>query len=443
VKRLALAAVLLSALAVPALARAELVPNSAGATDSLLAVAPDASPRVAFVASDGSIVFGTRTADGVWQEQTVPSTLAAPALVGLQVAPTGAVLLLEARDGSRLTLAEQEPGGWRVRTVASAPKAGGLGFGGLAIGHDGRPLVAYAYLLKTQKSYLRLVHEDAAGHLVGEAVTRKGFPPSVDLPTVTPIVMPSGAVRVVEAYSGAAIEWSRTRNHKDWVGQFLYANSLGEPAGVLQALADPAGGTWSAWTELFPTAGESDLVLARNLSGQHTTVLSRHAFLVALARAVTGPEVAGDDYVDLEGVRTVYAGIVVAAGGATVELAGDLEGYAIDPAGARDYLLGDAAGVEWYRSPAPPSATVALSAAVSGAAFVLSGTVTGAAAGGTVEIWRETQTGSELAATLPLAADGSFSLTDTPPSRPLTYRAIYRDANGLPLAALVRTLLGA
>jgi hypothetical protein len=45
--------------------------------------------------------------------------------------------------------------------------------------------------------------------------------------------------------------------------------------------------------------------------------------------------------------------------------------------------------------------------------------------------------------TVPLAADGTFTLTDLPPSRPLTYRAVYRDASGVPLASLVRTVLGA
>jgi hypothetical protein len=45
--------------------------------------------------------------------------------------------------------------------------------------------------------------------------------------------------------------------------------------------------------------------------------------------------------------------------------------------------------------------------------------------------------------TVPLTADGTFTLTDLPPTRPLTYRAIYRDANGVPLASLVRTILGA
>jgi hypothetical protein len=442
VKRLALGVVLLSALTLPALARAEPVPGSAGARDSLLTVGVDGLPHVAFVAADGSIVLAARSADGSWAEQALPAATASPALIGLELGPAGAVLLIEASDGSRLSLAEQRPTGWQVRTVATAPRTGMLGFGGLALGHDGRPLVAYAYLLQTRKSFLRLVHEDASGRLVGEAVTRKGFPPSSELPTATPVVMPSGAVRVVEAYSGATLEWSRMKNHKDWTGQFLYANSLAMPGGIVRAVADPAGGTWSAWTELFPDYDESQLVLTQNLNGQRTTILNRHAFLVALARTATGPEVAADDYVDLEGARTVYAGLVVDLQGGTVELDGNLEGYAVDTAGARHYLLLDAAGVEWYRSPTPPAAGVQLSAAVNGAAFSLSGRVTGASSG-SVEIWRETQAGAELLTTLPLAADGTFALTDTPPQRPLTYRAVYRDANGLPLSSLVRSVLGA
>jgi hypothetical protein len=447
VRRLALAAVLCSALAAPALVRAETVPGSAGATDSLLALGAGAQPVVAFAAANGSIVVAARAADGGWSQQTLPlaAQSAPPALVGLQAGRTGSVLLLEATDGSRITLAEQQPSGWRVRTVATAPKGGTLGFGGLAVGADGRPLVAYAYLLSNRKSYLRLVHEDAKGRLVGEAVTRKGFPPSTDLPTVSPLVLASGAVRVVEAYSGATIEWSRTRSGKDWTGQFIYANSLAAPAGVLQAFADPAGGTWSAWTELFPDYGESQLVLAQNLNGQRTTILDHHAFLVTLVRTPAGPEVAADDYVELQGGRTVFAGLVLDAQGGSVELDGNLEGYAVEPGGARDYLLLDGAGVEWYRSPTVPTAHVDLSASVSGAAFTLAGKVANGAlpATGSVEIFRETGVGPELLATLPLAADGTFSLTDTPPSRPLTYRAVYVDANGVPVSSLVRTALGA
>ena len=441
-KRLALGAVLFLALTLPSLGHAELVPGSAGAKDALLAVGADGLPRIAYVAADGSIVFAVRSAAGSWAEQTLPAPTGSQALIGLELAPAGAVLLIQTTDGSRLSLAEQRTSGWQVRSIATAPRNGALGFGGLALGRSGRPVVAYASLLQTRKTFLRLVQEDASGRLVGEAVTRKGFPASSELPTVTPVVLPSGAVRIVEAFSGATIEWSRTKNHKDWVGQFLYANSLATPGGIVRAAADPAGGVWSSWTELFPTYDESHVVLSQNFNGQHTTILSRHAFLVALALPAAGPEIAADDYVDLEGARTVYAGLVFDTQGHTVELAGNLEGYAIDPSGARNYLVLDAAGSEWYRAPTPPTASVELSAAVSAAAFSLSGRVMGAS-GGTVEIWRETQTGAELLTTLPLAADGTFALTDTPPQRPLTYRAVYHDANGLPLSSLVRSVLGA
>jgi hypothetical protein len=398
-------------------------------------------PRVAFVTGDSSIVFARRSADGSWAEQSVLTPKGSQALVGLALAPAGAVLLIQAIDGSRLSLAEQAPAGWRLRTIATAPRKGTLGFGGLAIGRDGRPVVAYGALLQARKTFLRLVHEDASGRLIGEPVTRKGFPPSTDLPSVTPVVLPSGAVRVLEAFSGATIEWSRTKNHRDWTGQFLYANGLAMPGGLVRAVADPAGGVWSSWTELFPTYDESHLILSQNLNGQHTTILSRHAFLVSLALAPTGPEVAADDYVELEGARTVYAGLVLDTQGRTVELAGNLAGYAVDLAGTRHYLLLDGAGSEWYRASAAPTASVELSAAVSGAAFSLAGRVTGGN-GGSVQIWRETQAGAELLATLPLAADGAFALLDTPPRGPLTYRAVYHDVNGLPLSSLVRSVLG-
>src|SRR5207302_6074347 len=132
VKRLALGAVFFLALTLPSLARAEPVPGSAGATDSLLAVGADGLPRVAFVAADGSTVFAVRSTDGLWAEQTVPVPAGSQALVGLELGPGGAVLLTEATNGSRLSLAEQQATGWQVRTVATAPRKGLLGFGGLA-----------------------------------------------------------------------------------------------------------------------------------------------------------------------------------------------------------------------------------------------------------------------------------------------------------------------
>lgn len=443
VTRAALVAVVASALLLPGLARAELVPASQGAQDALLAVAPDGSPRVAFVGADGSLEVAMRAADGTWTAQPVAGLPGPRVLVvGLKVAPDGSVdLLAQDPAGSWLALVEQQGASWRIRTVATAPKGGLLGFGGMALDSSGRPLVAYTYELSSQRSWLRLVHEDATGRLVGERVTRDGFPSSEALPSAAPVVLPNGAVRVLETYDFATIEWARTKNHKDWVGQFIYGTQIGAPAGIVQAAA-VTGAVWSAWTELFPSFGESQLLLTVHGHGETTAILSHHAFLVALALSPTGPEVAGDDYVDLAGVRTAYAGIVSDVAGATTELDGDLYGYAVDASGGRQYLLLDQNGLGWYRSAAPPVAKVDLDAAVDGAAFVLTGRVENVTSG-SVDVWRETEAGPQLLTTLPLAADGSFSLTDTPPVRPLTYRVVYRDpVSGLPIASLYRTVLG-
>ena len=447
VAAVAASALLAGSLALAGRARAEGVPSSAGATDAALVVAPDGSPRVAFAAADGSLVVSARAADGTWSDQTLPPLPGARALVvGLAVAPGGnAVVLAEDPGAHWLALAEQSAAGWRVRTVATAPKGGLLGFGGLALDHAGSPLVAYVYELKSHQSWLRLVHEDAKGRLVGERVTRSGFPSSDTLPAAAPVVMPSGAVRVVEAYDSATVEWSRTKNKKDWIGQFVYGTAIGSPAGVVKAAAGATGGVWSAWTELFPSFNESELVLAKHLNGETSTVLANHAFLVALALPASGPEVAGDDYVDL-GTRTAYAGLVADSAGNTIELAGDLMGYDVDPAGGRQYLLAEPDGLDWFRAAVPPTTHVALAVGVQGASFALTGTVyqqSGAPVAGTVQIWRETGDGSELLTTVPLAADGTFSVTDLPPVRPLVYRAVYVDpASGVPLASLYRTVLG-
>jgi len=443
VKRAAVAVSLLSALLWPALAPAETVPGTQGSTDAAVAVAPDGSPRVAFVAPDGSLRVAARTAAGGWAADRLAGLPGRRAvIVGLGVSPSGStVVLAEDPGGHWLALADQRAGAWRVRRVASAPKGGLLGFGGLALDRSGRPFVAYAYELASRRTWLRLVHEDGSGRLVGERVTRGGFPPSHVLPAAAPVVLPSGAVRVVEAYSDATIEWARTKNRKDWIGQFLYGSALGSPAGPLAAVAGPDGGVWSAWTELFPTFGESQLLLTLHRDGERTTVLDHHAFLVSLALAPSGPEVAGNDYVEVGG-RTVFAGVVVDAAGGSLELAGELDGYAVDGSGGRHYLLAEPDGLAWYRAASAPAPRIGLSAAAGSGTVTLSGRVTGASGGG-AELWRETPAGPGLLGTAPLAADGSFTLTDVPSAGPVTYRAVYRDpASGVPLASLVRTVVG-
>ncbi len=70
----------------------------------------------------------------------------------------------------------------------------------------------------------------------------------------------------------------------------------------------------------------------------------------------------------------------------------------------------------------------------------MTGTVTGAAAGGSVDVYREQRSARTLVATVPLAADGSFAATDPAWTSTSVYRAVYRDpVTGLPVAALLRT----
>src|SRR5207253_10285491 len=300
-------------------------------------------------------------------------------------------------NGGWLALEEGTAEGWRARLlVRSVPRGASLGLAGLALDARARPVVAYALRLADGKTFLRLARPDARGRLVTRAVTTGGFPRSDSLPSASPVVQ-GGVVRVVATAARSAIEWAP--KGKSWEGQVLYANSLGTPAGPVGA-----AGPYSAWTELFPEFGESQVLLTLHSGGEQTAVLHRHAFVVAPALGPAGAEVAANDYVELGAVA--YAGLVVDAAGGTLELGGKLAGYAIEPAGAREFLLRGADGLEWYRTSSLPAVRVTLQAS----ATVLAGSVSGAS-GGSVELYR----GDELVATAPLAADGSFSVAANAP----------------------------
>jgi hypothetical protein len=119
------------------------------------------------------------------------------------------------------------------------------------------------------------------------------------------------------------------------------------------------------------------------------------------------------------------------------ELDGIVAGYAAEPDGARQVLLDGADGLAWYRSPTALGVTVTLTS-TSG---LLTGRVRGAQ-GGSVVVYRELSGGTRTAvATVPLAADGSFTASDPTlgPAAPAAYRAVYVDANGIPYAALLST----
>jgi hypothetical protein len=81
-----------------------------------------------------------------------------------------------------------------------------------------------------------------------------------------------------------------------------------------------------------------------------------------------------------------------------------------------------------------PAIRVSLAVDAAGSA---TGRVDGAASG-TVELYREApDTGRRLAATAPIAPDGSFAAQV--PASPTLYRAVYRDpVTGVPYGALLR-----
>src|SRR5205823_7276712 len=123
------------------------------------------------------------------------------------------------------------------------------------------------------------------------------------------------------------------------------------------------------------------------------------------------------------------------------ELDGWLADLAAAPHGARDLLLSrPGGGLSWFRSPRPPVVRVSVGAAAgAGGAVVVNGRVRGAGRG-KVTVYRERLASSrQMVGTATLARDGSFSLVDHPPLRPLLYRAVYTaPSTGIPYAALLR-----
>jgi hypothetical protein len=429
------AAVLALALALPGLARAELVPGTQGARDGALALEADGTPQVAYVDASDRVFVATRAADGTWASDPVP--VSAGTLVGF--AP--GALLVESNDSRQLWLARQQAAGWRVTTIATAPRGALLGLPGLALdpANGANAAVAYTVLTPDQRSTLRLA---LVGATRRDVTVSKGFPKTLHPPSAVPVYLPSGAVRVVESSDGEVIEWYLDPHARKWIGQFLYANSAGEAGGLTRAVAPPRAGVWSAWTELFDAYGESHVLVALRRERTYTAILSTHAFVVQLTADL---EVAADDYVELPGNRLAYAAEILSLDGTPLELDGDILGYASDR-GGRQYLLRDAGGLEWFRAAAPPAARVSLTASPDPKGIRLTGRVSGVSPtpGASVELWGETPSGPVLRATLPLAADGSFTTVDAPTGTPLTFRAVYRDpANGgLPVSALVRTVFG-
>jgi hypothetical protein len=422
-------AVGLALLFLPGRAGAEIVAPVAG--PAALAVAPDGSPRVAFV-SVADLVVAKRTGDR-WSFAGVGRLPGGnPVLAGLVVARDGrASVLLEAENGSWIALA---PRGARLRVIAHPRRGASFGPAGLALDAFGRPAVAYAERLASKKTYLRLVTTDGRGRLHVRGVTRRGFPASEFAPGAVPVLV-RGRLHVVETYTSAAIDWQPQRNG-GWVGQYLFASRFGTPAGRVAALA--AGSVlWSAWTQFY--SDTLSVLLTSSGATQETTEVLHHGIFVSLVLASPDPEVGAYDWADVGDWRA-YAGVIAGPAGTIAELDGLLEGYAFVPGGRRQLLLATPSGLEWFESPGRPSIRVRLAATATGE---LTGRVDGASTG-VVQLYRESSHSPHtLVATAPVGPDGSFAAQDPAAASPTLYRAVYVDpATGIPYASLLRAPVG-
>jgi hypothetical protein len=223
-----------AALALPGLARTEIV--SPTQSQSLLAVARDGSPRVAYM-SGRDVVVGRRTGAG-WKfarAGRVPGTR--PVLAGLVVdGRLRTSVLVEAENGSWLALSSR---GGKLRVVVRPMRKGdSFGPAGLTLDAAGRPAFAYALQRKSGKTWLRLVTTDARGRLHTHGITKGGFPTSSFVPGAAPVLV-GRRLHVVETYTDAAIDWG-PKSGGGWEGQFLFAAREGTPAGRVGALASSA-----------------------------------------------------------------------------------------------------------------------------------------------------------------------------------------------------------
>ena len=417
-----------AALALPVSGRAEIVAPTG--SEALLAVAPDASPRVVF-SSGRDVVLARRTSGG-WRFARVgrvPGTR--PVLAGLVADRRGrASVLVEGQNGAWLALASR---GGKLRVVARPRKGASFGPAGLTLDARGRPAFAYALRLRSAKTYLRLVTTDAHDRLHTHGITKGGFPSSAFAPGAAPVLV-RGRLHVVETYTDSAIDWG-PKAGGGWEGQFLFASRGGTPAGRVAAIASSSG-LWSAWTEL--SSGTPAVLLNLSAETQATATPLDHGIFVSLLADGGNAEVGAYDWATLDDTP-VYAGMLADVNGPFAELDGRLDGYVRTRGGGRQLLLTTPSGLEWFESPTRASIHVSVSADATG---LVRGGVDGAT-GGAVQIYRETAAGRAALGVAELAPDGTFSFQDAAPTSPLLYRAVYIDpATSIPFASLLRSPVG-
>jgi hypothetical protein len=434
------------ALALAAGASAEIV--APGIRDGRIAVTPNGTPVVAYV-HGGSLVVATRTSRGRWRTMHAHRLAAGSNLVAFAAGADGPIAVVEGAESRTLVLLRRHAGAWSAVPLAIRLPAGvTLGWPGLAVDRFGLPVVSYTrWHRSTHRSALVLARVNARGRVDSEHITSEGFPKSHVPPPAAPVLV-AGRVHVIETYGfdGAVgtIDW--TRSKRTWEGQFLDAGIGDFPVGPLFAAVGPHGAVYAAWSQVLYALSGMPVSLAVRSRSISSDVLFERAVTTGLAGTAAGPEVSANEWISadaigLPGTATAWIG-ALAGHGRRVELDGWLADVAAGPKGARDLLLArPGGGLSWFRSPRPPAIHVSVDASAgAGGAVVVSGRVRGAARGGKIMVYRERLGPSRQAVgTAPLSADGSFSLVDHPPLRPLLYRAVYvAPGTGIPYAALLR-----
>jgi hypothetical protein len=422
---------LVTALALASPAQAELVTRRADR--GVLAVAADGTPYAAYTVGR-NLYAARRNRSGQWLAIRLGRLPGANVtLAGIRVSehPHRLVsVLAEDLQGRWLSLAR----GTRITSIARAAPGGSFGPAGLTLDARDRPAIAYAVQQASGKTFLRLVTFDGNVRPRTRAITQKGFPMS-DLPPGAAPVLVNGRLHVVETYSSAAIDWGLTSGGR-WEGQYLFASTLGSPQGRVGAVFFSST-LWAAWTHVYPEAGGITVLLASSSDTQTTWTLT-HGIFVAISQGEHAPEVAAYNWVILADDWPVYAGLVLqGTGNAAWQLDGRPEGFVIGRGGSRQLLLSREGALEWYRCPPPSLPPIEIRMGTVGEGGQVSGSVAGAA-GGTVEIYRELpHAPRELAATSPVAADGSFQASGLDSSPGTLYRAVYVDpATGIPFGFL-------
>ena len=425
-------------------AQAELVARHV--QDGMLALGRDGTPYVAFVRGS-SLDVAERTASGRWHTSKVASVSPGSVLVDFATGRAGPVALVERADARTLLLARASGPGWvSSRLVNRLPAGVSLGWPGLILDRRGLPVVAYTrWHQASRKSTLYLVQANPAGRLRSAPITSEGYPRSYVAPPAVPLVS-HGELHVIESYGidGAVgtIEWYPHR--KTWSGQFLDGGIGDYPVGRLLATVGHGGTVYAAWCEALLGTGDFPVTVAVHGHTISSTFVVNRALATALVAAASGPEVAVNEWrsaadLDVPGSGIDWAGEVVGHG-RRIELDGWLAGLRRTPTGGRDLLLAGPAGLAWFRAPHPLAVRTTVDAVEQdNGSILVSGRVRDVS-GGKVLVYRERPGAPRtLVGSAQLGPDGSFSLADVPPMKPVFYRAVYRDpATAIPYAALLR-----